>query len=496
MAIQWNKITSFGKRTLNKAILGTASLSILVVSACSVNPATGDRQFTALLPAEKEAAVGAQEHQNVEKTFGKFISGPVADYVSTVGAKIAANTERKDVQYKFYVIDSPIVNAFAVPGGYIYVSRGLLELANSEAELAGVLAHEVGHITARHAAERVSQGFLVNLGAAVIGAAAGNAEVGKAAGLGSELYIKSYSRGQESQADELGVRYLSRAGYDVNAMARFLKSLDAQTKLDAKISGKKDTGFNYFSTHPVTAERVVHASAEATRYSKGKSIVNRDGYLSKINGLDYGDSADQGIIRGNKFYHTKLGFMFSVPSGSKITNTQNAVITKHANGTIIIFDMAKDEAKRPPLEYIKQGWLKNKSLGSAENINVNGMRSATASFTGVVGGQSVTIRLVAIEWRPGEFFRFQMAIPKTVNSTFVEELKKTTYSFRRLTASEKNSIRSKRIKLITAKSGDTVKSMGQKMAVDELPAEQFAVLNGLNHNSPLIAGRVYKVIVD
>ncbi len=389
-----------------------------------------------------------------------------------------------------------LLNAFAVPGGYVYISRGLLALANSEAEVAGVLAHEVGHITARHAAERVSQGFLVNLGAAVLGAAAGSAEIGRAAGLGSELYIKSYSRGQEHESDTLGVRYLSRAGYDTKAMAGFLKSLDAQTKLDARLAGKKTSNFNYFSTHPITSERVTQASAEAHNYPKGKASVNRDGYLTKINGMTYGDSADQGFVRGNKFYHTKLGFAFTVPEGSKITNSQAAVTSKHPNGTIFIFDMGKIKEPMAPLDYIKNVWLKNQTVGSAESIKVNGMNAATAAFTGVVQGKSVTIRLVAIEWKPGEFFRFQMAIPKGVNSAFMDELKKTTYSFRRLSTSEKNSIRPKRIKLVAAKSGDTVKSLGARMDVDELMSEQFMVLNGLTANDRIVAGRLYKVISD
>lgn len=492
MSAQWMKAQGFGK----KSLLGLLSGVLLTLAACSVNPATGDRQFTALLPAEREASIGAQEHLNVEKTFGKFMDGPLADYVSTVGAKIAANTERSDVQYKFHVIDSPIVNAFAIPGGYVYVSRGLLALANSEAELAGVLAHEVGHITARHAAERVSQGFLVNLGAAVLGAAAGSPEIGRAAGLGSELYIKSYSRGQEHESDSLGVRYLARAGYDTTAMAGFLKNLDAQTNLDAKLSGKKTSNFNYFSTHPITSERVMKASAEAQRFPKGKGIVNRDIYLQKINGMTYGDSADQGFMRGNNFYHTGIGFTFSVPEGTKVSNSQAAVTAKHSNGTVIIFDMGKVQQAMQPIDYIKNVWLKNQALGSAESIKINGMDAATAAFTGVVQGQSMTIRLVAIEWKQGEFFRFQMAIPKTVNSAFMDELKKTTYSFRQLSASEKSAIRPKRLQLITAKSGDSVKSLGARMDVDEFMSEQFMVLNGLSANDNIVAGRLYKVISD
>jgi len=162
----------------------------LSLSACSTNPATGDRQFTALLPVANEAKIGAQEHAKIEKAYGKFMTGPIADYVNQIGQKIAKNTERKDVTYKFYVIDSPIVNAFALPGGYIYISRGLMTLANSEAELAAVIGHEIGHVTARHAAERMSHGTLVGLGAAVVGAAVGGS-AGQIAGLGSNLYISS-----------------------------------------------------------------------------------------------------------------------------------------------------------------------------------------------------------------------------------------------------------------------------------------------------------------
>ena len=471
-------------------------MALGLVAACSTNPATGDRQFTALLPAEREEAVGAEEHKKLEQAFGKFMSGPIAEYVEGIGERITPHTERKDVEYKFFVIDDPMINAFAVPGGYIYVSRGLMALASSEAELAAVIAHEIGHVTARHSAERVSQGFLVGLGAAAIGAVAGDPGFSRAAGLGSELYIKSYSRSQEHEADSLGVRYSARAGYDPNAMAKFLKTLDAQTKLDGRLEGRKQSSFNYFSTHPITSERVTRTTAQAKEFSVEKPATNRHGYLKKINGLTYGDSADQGFVRGNTFYHTDIGFKFTVPQGSKMVNSPKAVTAKHSNGTIIIFDMGKTKDAIAPLSYIKDVWLREKSLGSAEAIKINGMNAATAAFTGTVQGKSVTIRLVAIEWAPGQFFRFQMAIPKNVSSSFMDELKKTTYSFKKLTASEKNSIRPKRIKLVAAKSGDTVATMAKRMDVDELPADQFAVLNGINVNTPLVAGRLYKVISD
>lgn len=422
------------------------------------------------------------------------MTGPIADYVSSVGQKLAKNTERKDVTYKFYVIDSPIVNAFALPGGYIYVSRGLLTLANSEAELAGVIGHEIGHVTARHAAERMSHGALVGLGAAVIGAAVGGG-AGQAANLGSNIYISSYSRGQESQADELGVRYISRAGYDPRAMSKFLRSLDAQSKLEAKEKGKKGPGFSYLSTHPLTAERVQKAAAEASKYPKS-NVENRAAYLTHINGLTYGDSSNQGFARGNQFYHPEIGFTFSVPKGAKITNGTTQVAINHSNGTVILFDSAKDKNKSNPLTFLKQVWLRNENTGNAENITINGMRAATASFAGNVKGRAVTVRLVAIEWRPGEFFRFQIAIPKGVSNSFMTELKKTTYSFRKMTASEKNSVKPKKIIVLEAPAGSTVNSMAAKMKVDGDKQKKFLVLNGMTRSNRIIGGQPYKIVVN
>jgi len=485
MTLPWTIFKPFGKYSL----LG----ALVILSACSVNPATGDRQFTALLPASSEAKVGAQEHSKIEAQFGKFMTGPIANYVNQIGQKVAANTERNDVQYRFYVIDSPMVNAFALPGGYIYVTRGLMTLSNSEAELAAVIGHEIGHVTARHAAERMSQGTILGLGAAVLGAASGNQAIAQAAGTGANLYLSSYSRGQEHESDELGVRYLSRAGYNPNAMAEFLRSLEAQSNLDAKQAGKSGTGFNYFSTHPLTAERVQKASAEARAFPTN-ATENRAAYLTKINGMTYGDSADQGFARGTRFYHPQIGFTFDVPDGSKITNGTRQVVSQHPNGTVIIFDAAK--STQDPVTYIRQSWLKGEAASKVESINVNGMRAATASFSGNVQGRAVTVRLVAMEWKPGEFFRFQMAIPKGVNASFMNELKETTYSFRRMTQAEKNSVKPKKLIVLEARAGTTVQSMAARMAVDSDREEYFRVLNGMSPNEPVIAGQPYKIVIN
>ncbi len=470
--------------------------SVLGLSACSVNPATGQKQFTGLLPAGQEASMGADEHEKVIATYGQPMTGPVADYVSRIGQKLAANTERTDVQYKFYVIDSPIVNAFAVPGGYIYVSRGLMALANSEAELAGVLSHEIGHITARHAAERMSHGVIAGLGAAVLGAVTGSNAVGQAANMGSDLYIKSYSRGQEEQSDTLGVKYMSRAGYDPMHMSKFLASLDAQTKLDARIAGKSEgEGFNYFSTHPVTAERVKQAAAVAQNYQGGANVENRDVYLSMINGLTYGDSENQGFVRGDNFYHTKMGFTFVVPRGFTVQNNPNEVVATNTAGSVIILDAGRDDQGRDALAYLTQNWMKNNPPQGAERITINGMNAATAAFAGTVSGNPVTIRVVAIEWKPSQFFRFQMAIPQSAGTDVVEAMKRTTYSFRAMTESERASIKPLKVRTFTAGAGNTVAGASARMGFPDYREERFRVLNGIS-GSTLTSGQVYKIISE
>ncbi len=337
------------------------------IVGCSTNPATGDNQFTALMSPQQEVQVGAQEHDKIMRQYGVYGDQNLQNYVNSVGQEVVQHTERHDVQYKFFLLDSPMVNAFALPGGYVYITRGLLALANSEAEMASVLAHETGHITARHSAERYSRGVVTSLGAMILSSAVGSAGVSEALGVGSDLYIKSYSRGQENQADSLGIRYLSRSGYAPEAMAGFLENLQADTALQAQIEGRSGSGASYFSTHPATLERINKTVNEAQKYSQ-QGIVNRDSYLQKLDGMIYGDSAAQGFVRGNNFYHTDLGFKFSAPPGYRLVNQSQQVVATSAEGSIIVFDMASNKNGVPPMSFLKDHWMQDKAVTDAENI--------------------------------------------------------------------------------------------------------------------------------
>ncbi|MBI1301002.1 MAG: M48 family metalloprotease [Alphaproteobacteria bacterium] len=469
---------------------------LLFVSGCSTNPATGQSQFTALMSPTQEVQVGAQEHSKIIQQFGTYADAKLQGYINEVGNRIVPHTERKDVKYKFYLLDSPIVNAFALPGGYVYLTRGLLALSNSESEMAAVLAHEVGHITARHSAERYSRGVVTSLGAMVLSTAIGSTGVSQALGIGSDLYIKSYSRGQESQADDLGIRYLSRSGYDPKAMARFLENLKAEAAFQAQLDGKKAAeGTNYFSTHPATDQRIVEAVEEA-RNHQVSGLINQEQYLRKLDGMTYGDSAKQGFARDGVFYHPELGFKFSYPSGYKVINQPSSVVAASQSGAVMVFDIVANKEQHNPMTFLKSVWMNGDPVNGAENMTVNGMQAATASFQGKVNGRDANIRLIAIQWSPTQMARFQIAMPPTLSGAQLDDLKRASYSFARLSASEKSKLRPYRLKVVTASSGDTVQSLAAKMPYKEYKEEHFRTLNGLSRADRVVAGQLYKLVVD
>lgn len=475
-----------------------AVLVPFLLAGCAVNPATGDRQFTALMSPGQESSIGAQEHGKILRQFGGLVEDPALQaYVSGIGSRLVANTERPDVVYQFFLLDSPVINAFALPGGYVYVTRGLLAVAGSEAELAAVLAHEIGHITARHAAERYSHGVVTSLGAAILAAAIDSKSAAQALGVGSDLYISSYSRKQESQSDELGIRYLHRAGYDPAAMASFLTALDRTTAFEKQESGEGGgESFSYFSTHPQTGTRAAEARAIAASYPPPAAPAGGN-YLQHIDGLIYGDSPDQGFVRGTAFWHPGMGFTFSVPDGYVMANSPAQVLAKDkASGAVILFDSVANTQNLDAMTYLTQIWMKGEPVADAETIDINGRRAATGSFSGTINRIPVTVRLVAVEWKPGVFFRFQMAIPARAAGTVSEGLKRTTYSLREMTAAERRDIRPRRLKIVTAKPGDSVTTLSAAQPYPSLKEQRFRALNSMAASENVIAGKTYKTVAD
>nr|HET7859241.1 M48 family metalloprotease [Caldimonas sp.] len=323
-------------------------LAASLLASCGtqvVNPVTGQTERTAMDEAS-EITEGAKAHKDVLQEYGAVDDPKLQAYVGALGQRLAAQSHRPNLQWTFTVLDSPEINAFALPGGYVYVTRGIMAYLESEAELAGVMGHEIGHVTARHAAQRATRQQNAGIGviaATVLGAVleAGGLSgatniANKASSSAAAGYVAAYSRDQESQADELGAEYLSRNRYDPKNMVDVIQVLKSQEQFaidTAKAEGKPaPTRSSWLSTHPANDRRLADIQAYAAKY-KGQAGYADDGrerYLQAIAGMTFGDSAQHGLVRGRNFYHPGLGIALTAPQGWQIANSAEAVVVVNA----------------------------------------------------------------------------------------------------------------------------------------------------------------------
>ncbi len=492
---------------MNRLIRTVAlSLPVLALAGCTVNPATGKRSFTTFMSPADEQVVGREEHPKIlEKSGGAYGDRDLDVYVRNVGQLLARVSETPDLSYTFTVLNDPKVNAFALPGGYVYVTRGLLALADNEAEMAGVLAHEIGHVVARHTAERYSQAVAANLGLTVLGVLGSAAGVptglGSLASFGAQAYLQGFSREQELEADMLGVRYMTGAGYDPRAMISFLRKLQGHDALEAALSGKREAAdrFHIMSTHPRTADRIARAIELAKVRPAAKPRVGRDVYLARIDGMVFGDDPEQGVRRGRVFTHPELRIEFRVPPDFVLFNSPRQVIARGPGNSVVIFDMAPDKTARRVRSlrgYIAGTWASNLALRGQERIDINGMEAATGRDRLQTRAGPRDVRLLAIRDRPDRIYRFLFITPPSLTARLTNEFKRTTYSFRRLSPQEASSIQPLRLDVVTVRPGDTAKVLAARMPLGKFSLAWFETLNGLGGGRPLVPGRKVKVVVE
>ena len=477
------------------SIFAVTALLAVQLTGCAKNPATGGTSFTGGFTEADEIRVGRETHPKIIAEFGGEYGTPeLKRYVDSIGQLLAKTSERPNLKWTFTLLNSDIVNAFATPGGYVYITRGLMALADNEAQLAGVLAHEIGHITALHHARRQGYSLLANVGviaAAVLGGRAG-AELGQ---VGAVSLLQSHSRDNEYESDQLGVRYLSQAGYDPRAMAGFLSTLRASSRLDAKRRGQSPDSvdrFNYLATHPAPIARVQRATNLARKANVKKPITARKRYLSKVNGMLYGDDPDQGFVRGQEFLHPKLRFAFRVPQGFSVFNTPQAVHGFGPSGTRFIFDGGKPYLGSMT-SYIRRVWAKKLRLRDLEPITVRGLQAATATTRARTSGGNVDLRLVAYRIEK-DIYRFTFVTPTERTAAISTDLRRVTYSFRRLRAREAGRLKPLVLGVATVRRGDTVSGLSQRLPFPDFKEERFRVLNGLGPKDSLRAGQKIKTV--
>ncbi len=488
-------------RRSRAAFLTVSVIAMSSLPACvsqTGSPASAQGATQAISAADKKQ--GAEAHPQLLQEFGGAMTGAQATYVETVGKNIAIQSGLSNARGDFTVtlLNSPVNNAFAIPGGYVYVTRQLAALMNNEAELAGVLGHEVGHVAARHAAKRESQAtrnsLLGALGSILSGALLGNSALGQLGqqifSTGSQLLTLKYSRGQETEADNLGITYLQRAGYDPRAMSTVLQSLANQNALDASVKGTTNQVPEWASTHPDPASRV---RAALTRAGNTTGRTNRDTFLAGINGLTYGDDPAQGIVDGSSFVHPALRLAFQAPNGFYLVNGTRAVSISGQSGK----GEFSTAAYSGNLEnYVRSVFTKLSSQqqlapATLERTTVNGIPAVYGAARVNSGNGQVDVVVFAYEFGPQQAYHFTTISQAGQASQFDTMFR----SIRRISATEASAVKPRRLSVVTVKSGDTVESLAKRMAYTDQPLQRFLVLNGLTSGSRLVPDQKVKLVV-
>ena len=451
---------------------------------------------------QQEAQQGAEFHPKLVAEFGGPMTGSAATYVEGIGKNISVQSGLGNARDSFTVtfLNSSVNNAFAVPGGYVYVTRQLAALMNNEAELAGVLGHEVGHVAARHSQRRQQQaqrnsilGVLGAIGSSVL---LGNSGLGETLSRGflqgSQMLTLKFSRDQELEADNLGIEYLNKAGYDPRAMSTVLASLAAQNSLDARLQGRSNARAPVWaSTHPDPASRVQRALQVA---GNPGGVINRDTFLTRMDGLIYGDDPKQGVVEGRQFVHPDLRLKFAAPNGFYMLNGTRAVSINGQSGqaqfTLAQYNGDLDAYVRSVFQALG-GQQQQLAPSNLRRTTINGIPALVG--TARVNNQSsqVDVTVVAYEFASDRAYHFT-AVTKAGGSGVFSSM---FQSVQRISAQEAAAIVPRRIDVVTASRGQTVQTLANRMAYPSSQVERFRVLNGLGSNDQIIAGRKYKIVV-
>ena len=471
-------------------------LTTAYLGGCAANPVTGKQDFV-LMSEEKEIELGRQAHQQILKQYSVYEDPALQDYVSNLVEELSAKSHRSNLLFHVSLLDSPEVNAFALPGGYLYITRGIMAYMNSEAELAGVLGHEIGHVTARHGVRQQSASQVTGVLAAVIGITTGVRGAGDAANIASTALLRGYGREHELEADRLGAEYLAKVGYDPEEMINVVGILKSQEEFDkqlAKEEGREPRAYHgTFSTHPSNDQRLQEVIRAANKFRSKNDRPDDGKFLKLTNGMTLGSSAKDGVIRGNKFYHKDLDITITFPKGWKIDNLPDRLIaankTKDAVMQISLRDLNKHQT---PKEFIESEF--GNTLRDEQEVETESFKGYTAiTKTKTPFGDQDT-RIAAI-FKGKQVYQI-LAAAKDPNllKKHDKEFLATVNSLRTLKSDEKSLAQARKIKLITAKEGDTFAKLAKSSPLSSHPEDQLRLLNGLYPDGEPTPGKPIKIV--
>jgi predicted Zn-dependent protease len=464
-------------------------LSLAMFTSCSVNPATGERHLN-LISEQQEIGIGRQADQEISAAMGLYNNAELQKYVSELGKRLAATSERPDLPWSFKVVDDPVVNAFALPGGFIYVTRGILAHMNNEAELAGVMGHEIGHVTAQHSVNRMSTQQLTQLGLGVgMILKPELQQYGQLASQGLGLLFLKFSRDDESQADALGVRYMRRISEDPRQMAEVMTMLDNVTK--ASGGGRVP---EWLATHPDPGNRREAIQAQLDTVTTGFSgtKVNAQSYISHLNGVVFGDNPREGFFKGNTFMQPELKFRFDFPEGWKTQNQKASVIAvSPQQDAQIQISLAKDSTANGAARgfFSQQGIIKD----TLRSLTVHGLRAQTGGFSAQTeqGGMRGMVTFVEFS---GNVYQIEAYSSQQQWAVYAPAVQRSFGSFDRLTDTKALSVQPMRLKIITLTQPMTLEQFNQKYP-SSVSLETVALINQIELITKLPSGRQMKQVV-
>lgn len=472
-------------------VLISLILAIALLISCAVNPVTGKTELM-LLSESDEVQLGQQSDKEIVAQFGLYNDQQLQAYIEQLGQTMVKVSHRPNLAFSFRLLDSPVINAFAVPGGYVYITRGILAYLNNEAELAGVMGHEIGHVTARHSAKQYTKAQLAQVGLGV--GTILSEDFRKFSGLaqaGVGLIFLRFSRDAERQSDDLGVEYSTKVGYDAREMGNFFHTLD-------QMNPSEDKGGlpGWFSTHPNPADRVDAVRAKAAEWQAQTGTqnlkINRDVYLQKINGLVFGDDPRQGYVENNVFYHPDLTFEFPVPAGWKVNNTPTQVqMANEKQDAVILFEVAKGNTPSEAANnFINQSKV---TVISSEGATVNGL-SAYKLISDLSSDQG-KLRILSYFIKKGEnIFVFHGFTAQASFSQHQATFQSAMIGFKTLTDQSKINVKPDRVAVKNVPQITTLEQALRSFGVAEDKLSETALLNGMELTASVPTGTLIKYI--
>jgi len=451
-------------------------------------PAIKPNRTVATTPASEK------EHERILASYGGIYDDPkLESLVTKTVDRLVAASDRPDQAYKVTILNSGAVNAFALPTGQLYVTRGLIALANDTSELSSVLSHEMAHVLAKHAAQREDQARQAAIVDKVVTDMGSDPEVTAFTIAKNKISMANFSRSQEIDADAMGVEISAHAHFDPYGASRFLTSMERNAEMKAGKSSLDPRAQDFLSSHPATPERVQKAQAAARQYNSPENAErDREDYLSAIDNIVYGEDPSEGFVRGRRFLHPKLGFTFQAPDNFALDNTAQAVIGVREGGSQAMrFDVVRVPAEQTLSDYLNSGWMENVDKSTTEDMTINGFPAAATTAR----GDQWQFKVYALRVGSSDVYRFIFAA-RQKSTESERNARETVNSFRRLTLEEVQAARPLRIKVITVQPGDTVESLSHRMAGVDHPVERFRVLNGLDSKAQVKVRDKVKIVVD